>query len=313
MKSKKLIDPDLLALSSAFPSMTFSQEVLPIIREKVLELAVQSNPEASGVEKKEIFVPSRSNDPDVRCLLYQPKNRPVSAAYLQIHGGGFMIDRAEAGEVRNIELASTLGVTVLAVDYRLAPENPYPAALDDCYSALLWLVENADELNISTNRIAVGGDSAGGGLAASLCLQARDGEGPEIAFQSLIYPMLDDRTSAPGATPNPWAGEIVWTPENNRFAWSSYIGEADPNECVPARATTLAGLPPTWIATGALDLFAEENLEYARRLLRGGVATELHVYPGVFHGFDLAAEAAVVKRFKNDHAMALARGLGITL
>lgn len=193
-------------------------------------------------------------------------------------------------------LVTHLGCALISIDYRLAPETVFPGAIEDCYAALAWVFRHADTLGIDAARIGVAGESAGGGLAAALALLARDrGEFP-LAFQHLIYPMLDDRTCT--RPPHPHAGEFIWHAANNRFGWTALLGHAPGIDGVSpyaaaARATRLDGLPPTFLSVGSLDLFLDENLDYAQRLLRAGVPTELHVLPGGVHGFDLVPGARV--------------------
>ena len=198
---------------------------------------------------------------------------------------------------------------IVSVDYRLAPETRFPGALEDCYAALTWSFAQAATLGIDAARLGVMGESAGGGLAASLALLARDRREHALAFQHLIYPMLDDRTCI-RTDPHPYAGEILWTPHNNAFGWSSLLGVAPGSDNVspyaaPARAQNLAGLPRTFISTGALDLFLEEDLDYARRLTRHGVPVELHVYPGAYHGFDLVPGTHIGQIASRDSLAAL--------
>jgi acetyl esterase/lipase len=200
------------------------------------------------------------------------------------------------------------------VDYRLAPENVFPGGLEDCYAALLWVYSQAQQINIDVSRIAVGGESAGGGLAAGLALLARDRGVVPIAFQMLIYPMLDDHTGV-ATVANPNAGEFVWTAGSNRFCWTSLLGHEPGGPGIsayaaPARAGELRGLPPAFIAVGALDLFVDESIQYAHRLIRAGVATELHIYPGAVHGFDLVPTAQVTIAFDRQYRAALRRVLG---
>jgi acetyl esterase/lipase len=201
---------------------------------------------------------------------------------------------------------------VASVDYRLAPETPHPGPIEDCYAALVWLRENAASMGADPKRIAIAGESAGGGLAAALALLTRDRAEIQLVHQHLIYPMLDDRTG-PG-TANPYAGEFIHTARSNCFAWSAHLGQPAGSPGVSAyaaaaRAEVLTDLPSTYIAVGALDLFAEENLEYARRLMRAGVPTELHLYPGAYHGFELAADAKVTHRAHDNSTQALRRAL----
>jgi acetyl esterase/lipase len=197
------------------------------------------------------------------------------------------------------------------VEYRLAPETVAPGALEDCYAALRWLHTAADEISVDRTRIAIGGESAGGGLAAALALLARDrGELP-ICFQLLIYPMLDDRTVTAEAR-NPFTGQFVWTPSANRFGWTALLGHepgvADVSPyAAAARASDLSGLPPAYICVGALDLFVDEDIAYAKRLLRAGVPTELHIFPGAYHAFEMAVDAAVTVAAQRERRTALAR------
>ena len=182
-------------------------------------------------------------------------------------------------------------MTVASVDYRLAPEHPYPAALEDCYSALAWL---AGLPAVDRNRLAIGGASAGGGLAAALALLARDRGEVAPVCQVLAYPMLDDRSSATAAKPN----YRLWSTRSNRFGWTAYLGDADPREAVPGRRDDLSGLAPAWIGVGTHDLFHDEDLAYARRLTEAGVPCHVEVVPRAFHGFDLVApKARVSQRF----------------
>jgi acetyl esterase/lipase len=232
-------------------------------------------------------------------------------ALLHIHGGGYVLGVAEGSGPSNVRTAAEVGCVVVSVDYRLAPETVAPGAVEDCYAVLRWLYTEANNLGIDRSRIAVGGESAGGGLAAALALLARDrGEYP-LCFQMLIYPMIDDRT-ATSAPDNPNTGEFIWTRSSNRFGWRCLLGQEPGCEgtsayAAPARANNLAGLPPAYISVGALDLFLDENIEYARRLLNAGVPTELHVFPGAYHGFELAPEARVSKLSESERRAALAR------
>ena len=311
MKTRDQADPDLLPLAESFPSLELTNATLPAIRVQAEAMAAEADADAAGVIRETVTIPGLYEEPEVKCLLYRKAGAPpLVPGFVQIHGGGMVLNSARSSDVRNVSICAALGVTVISVDYRLAPENPYPAALNDCFAALRWTHQHADKLGIDVSRIAVGGDSAGGGLAASVCQKAR-GTDFKVAFQHLVYPMLDDRTTLPGKPLDPNLGEFVWRPEHNRFGWSAYIGTADPNEAVPARAESLAGLPPTWIAVGNLDLFLDEDIAYARRLMRAGIQTELQIYPGAFHGFPMAAGAPVAERFERDYCESLARGLGL--
>jgi len=224
-------------------------------------------------------------------------------AVLHLHGGGLIIGAATQGDALCRRLADELGAVAASVDYRMPPEHPYPAPLDDCYAALQWLAAQPD---VDPNRIAVIGESAGGGLAASLALLARDRGEIALAGQVLAYPMLDDRTPA-ADIPHPRSLRL-WNARSNRLGWGMYLGAgtagpaATPLDAatlelaVPARRTDLSTLPPTWIGVGTLDLFHDEDLEYARRLTDAGVPCELHVIPGAYHGFDASEPKAAVSR-----------------
>ena len=214
-------------------------------------------------------------------------------ALLWIHGGGYVIGDAAQDDDLCRRFAEKLGATVAAVNYRLAPQHPYPVPLEDCYAALSWLTGLP---SVDPDRVAIGGASAGGGLAAALALLTRDrGEIPLVA-QLLVYPMLDDRTVGRADLDNP--GHRLWNQTSNRFGWQAYLGDADPDVAVPARRDDLAGLPPAWVGVGTLDLFHDEDLAYAQRLQDAGVPCEVTVVPGAFHGFDgIAPNADVSQRF----------------
>jgi triacylglycerol lipase len=313
MSSIHLVDPDLLPILEAAPNFGVSEETLEQARAGIAELTrYQIESADDSVDLSEHIAPGSAGEPDVRIVLYRPKGlRNDAPAVLQIHGGGFVFGTAELGDPRNRALAKAAACVVASVEYRLAPEASYPAALNDCYAALEWLHANASALSVDPRRIAVRGESAGGGIAAALTILTRERKGPPILFQVLIYPMLDDRTCAEHS--QPLAGEFVWNEDSNSFAWRSWLGTAAgsvdvPPLAAPARVADLRGLPPTFLGTAALDLFMDENLQYVRRLARAGVPTEVYVAPGAFHGFDaLAPEAAVSRRFNELADAALRR------
>jgi acetyl esterase/lipase len=269
-------------------------------------------PPAAQPSYAERMVPGPRGAPDVR--VYQINaaagaNRP---AILHTHGGGYVSGTAADGVHDLQELAATLDCVIVTVDYRLAPETPFPGSLEDNYAALRWLHANANELGVDRTRIAVMGESAGGGHAAMLAIAARDrGEVP-VAFQSLIYPMLDDRTASTRRVPA-HIGSYIWTAGSNRFGWQSFLarkpgGSSAPAGAVPARLQNLAGLPPAFIGVGAIDLFVDEDVDYARRLIDAGVATELVVVPGAFHAFDvIARETSIARQFTAAKVEALRR------
>ncbi|WP_299054791.1 alpha/beta hydrolase fold domain-containing protein [uncultured Nocardioides sp.] len=233
---------------------------------------------------------------------------------LWLHGGGHLAGSPEQDDAQNIAFVERLGIGVAALRYRLGSAAPYPASTDDAYAGLRALVERAEELGVDTTRLAVGGSSAGGGLAAALVLLAHDRGEVDVAFQLLTYPMLDDRTAA---RPVDDRRTRVWSAGSNRLGWSTYLGTAPGSPDVspyaaPARRKDLSGLPPAWIGVGDLDLFHAEDLAHARRLRAAGVDCEVTEVPGAFHGFDvLFAKAPVSRRFRDAQVLALHRA-GIT-
>lgn len=311
--SRHLVDPQLLPLLETLPPFELSEAVLPMMRSRPARFAARAEDVArTTLERRRIAGPKDA--PEVEVLVYRPKDAEGALpAILHIHGGGYVAGAAADNEAVHRPLAADLGCVIVSVEYRLAPETPFPGPVEDCYAALAWICRNAAELGVDVARLGVMGESAGGGLAAALALLARDRSEYALAFQHLIYPMIDDRTCA-AADPHPYAGEFVWTPQANRFGWRSLLGREPGGEGVSpyaaaARAERLEGLPPAYIATGSLDLFLEEDLAYAQRLLRAGVPVELHVYPGAFHGFQWAAEAQVSQTAARDSRAALARAL----
>lgn len=317
MTTRHLVDPEISPMLEQFPTLVFTPEILPQVRAGIAEMLAQmasSVPAFPEIEVTEQHVPGPAGAPAVRVLVYVPKNvaqpRP---ALLWIHGGGYVIGSADGDDLKVKALVSELGCVAVSVDYRLAPETPHPGSVEDCYAALKWLYTEAAALGVDTAHIAIGGESAGGGLAAGLGLLTRDrGEVP-LVLQLLIYPMIDDRTVTT-TDPHPYTGEYVWNAAANRFGWTALLGQEPGSPDVSpyaaaARATDLAGLPPTYISVGTLDLFLEENIEYARRLMRAGVPTELHVYPGAFHGFPMMANARVAQAYNRDCLNALRRAL----
>lgn len=306
MNSRHLVDPQLLAALDAWPAVDVTADTLAAMRANSAAFtAARAAPPDPRVAIREVRIPGPAGAPDLRVLLYAPvAPAPARPAFLHVHGGGYVLGTPEISDARNQRLALEVDCVVASVDYRLAPETPHPGPVEDCYAALAWLHAHAGSLGVDPARLAVVGESAGGGLAAALALLARDrGEVP-LVFQGLVYPMLDDRTAA-AAEPHPYAGEFVWTARSNHFGWKSLLG-CDPGSpgvspyASPARATNLAGLPPTFLSTSALDLFVDEDLEYGRRLIRAGVPTEIVCYAGAYHGFELAPDAEVSRRSHAD-------------
>ncbi len=311
MSSRHLLDPDLVPLIAMGEMLTLSDDALPAIRANFGATTVLADTTDTAVTREDIAIPGVEG-PDVRCLVYKPKAaQSGKPGYVHIHGGGYILGTPDMADEMNIRIATDLGCVVVSVDYRLAPEHPIPAPLDDCYAGLAWLHQNATELGVNPDRIAIGGESAGGGLAAALALKARDLGEYAICHQQLTYPMLDDRTGTSEAPGDPLVGEFVWTREANQFGWSRYLGDA-PKAApqVPARAESLADLPNTWLLTAGLDLFRDENIAYAQRLMGAGVITELVVVPAACHGFQGIPGSALQARYIQEFMSALKRGLG---
>ncbi|MCV6963408.1 alpha/beta hydrolase [Mycobacterium intermedium] len=246
-----------------------------------------------------------AGDPSVPVLIARP-NKPEEPdeghsprpAVLWIHGGGYIVGSARLEAFAIGRVARDVGVVVASPDYRLAPEYPFPAALDDCMATLRWMRANAEELGIDPERIAVMGGSAGGGLAAAVAQRSHD-EGIPLRAQVLIYPMLDDRTAL--RAEHAGRGRFMWTPAANLFGWTCYLGRRPrasdaPDYAAPARRADLRGLPPAWIGVGELDLFYDEDVEYAERLTASGVPCTLVTVPGMYHGAELLAPKSLTVR-----------------
>jgi acetyl esterase/lipase len=307
--SRHLVDPQIIEMLD-MPSLDLTPETLPEIRVNPMFTGELVPPPPFPVG--EAFVPVEGGA-DVRLVVLNPPGeRTDRGAVRHLHGGGLVVGTPESAVADKPHLALEHGCVVVSVDYRLAPETPFPGPQEDNYAALLWLAENAASLGVDPAKIVVMGESAGGGLAASLALMARDRGGPKLAGQLLIYPMLDWRTGGPDDLyRNRHTGEFIWTREKNRFGWEALRGAYRPeDECKawfsPALADDLSGLAPAYIATGALDLFLDEDLDYARRLIDCGVQTELHVYPGAIHAFEMVPGTGLAEQA----AMDLRRGVG---
>jgi acetyl esterase/lipase len=271
-------------------------------------------PDILGVVTGDHHAPGPDGAPDVMVRIYQPETRPDTLpALLWIHGGGYVLGNVQGDDLKAKSMALALNCVVASVEYRLAPEHPFPAPLEDCYAALKWLVGSADQFGINTARIAIGGASAGGGLAAGLGLLVRDRAEVDVCYQLLIYPMIDDSNVEQAGPDVPDAP--LWTRANNLVGWRSYLQQEPGSEGISAyaaaiRAEDVSDLPPTYIGVGTPDLFRDEDIAYAQRLMKAGVPTELHVYADGFHGFDLfAAESDAAQRFMAEHTRLLHRTL----
>ena len=311
MTTRHLVDPEVAPLLDLWPTMTINAETLPAMRAREFPPMPF---DAAGSTLEVTTVPGPAGAPAITLHIYLPEDaaRPLPCIY-HIHGGGYVGGKASTLEAMHRPLVRELGCALVSVDYRLAPETAHPGPVEDCYAGLAWVFASAAALGIDTGRIGVMGESAGGGLAAALALLARDRGEYGLAFQHLIYPMIDDRTCT-NADPHPYTGQFVWTADSNRFGWASLLGHAPGGEGVSpyaaaARADDLTGLPPSFITTGSLDLFLEEDVEYARRLLRAGVPTELHVFPGGYHGYDIMPGARISEAARSASREALRRFL----
>ena len=287
------VDPDLKASLDAFPGFDISSELLLKIRQ------FPAKPPHQTPNYTEIFIGAEGENTPLRCLIIDPipddEKRPVLLYY---HGGGFVFGSPEITLPTAQKLAENIGCLVILLDYRLAPEHPFPAALEDGLRVLSWLDSNADRLRLDKTCIAIGGDSAGGGHAIVLTAEALDKDGIKPSSLFLVYPMLDNVTGINGN-----GGTSIWTPANNRYGWNSYLGTGDITEkilsrAVPSKIKNLQNFPHTFLATGTLDLFFNENLTFVERLKKQGVEVEQHVFEGAYHAFDvLVPEAKISKRF----------------
>lgn len=300
-------------LAASAKNLPSTMANIPAMREGMKKRARLPSAEVAVVEQR---IPGRKGMPDVRIYVINANPGPARPGILHTHGGGY-IGGSAGGDVAALqEMAKSLDAVIVSVDYRLAPETTYVGSVEDNYAGLKWMYDHAAEIGVDRERIAVTGESAGGGHAALLAITARDrGEVPVI-FQSLVYPMLDDRTASSRPV-RPHIGQLIWTSENNRLGWHAFLGQVPgttkvPAAAVPARNANLAGLPPAWIGVGAIDLFVDEDIEYARRLVDAAVPTELLVVPGAFHAFNLAAgDTSVARRFNEARLQALRRAFQI--
>ncbi|MGF7237579.1 MAG: alpha/beta hydrolase [Frankia sp.] len=291
----------VLEVIGAYTLPDFPPEIIPALRGDDLGILDEDLARAGAFTVQDVSVPGRDGAAEVSLLVCRPAmaTRPCAALYY-MHGGGMVIGTNRLGVVPDaLEVAQELGLAVVSVGYRLAPEHPHPAPVEDCYAGLAWTIEHAGELGVDPARIVAVGRSAGGGLAAAVTLLARDRGGPTLAGQMLQSPMLDDRNDTVSA--RQMAGRGLWDQNANATGWSALLGadRGGPDVsayAAPARATDLAGLPPTFIDVGSAETFRDEDVAFATRIWQAGGVAELHVWPGGFHGFDLMAPQAAVSR-----------------
>ncbi len=306
--------PDLRSSARFIPRFSWSPRLVRVTNFLTRLRGVPKPPRAAGVAIEDVWVRGAAGASALRVRVYRPEGLAGALpAMLWMHGGGFLFGQPEFDEPNNIQTARELGILVAAVDYRLAPAHPYPAPLEDCLTALQWLHGQAAALGADPGRLAVGGSSAGAGLAAALALKVRDAGRIGLRFQLLLYPMLDDRTVL--RTDLADENLRLWDTASNRYGWSSYLAAAPGSAAVspyaaPARCSDLAGLPPAWLGVGTYDLFLEEDLAYARRLNAAGVPCEVQVVEGAYHGFDaVSRKARVSQAFRASYLAALKRAL----
>ena len=310
---RDLVDPELLDMLDWWVLPDLSTENLHVLRDFEIPPVDYSG---DGVTEVNLQLTSSDGTSLRLRILRRADTSGPTPVVLYIHGGGFISGSPELLDFYNRPLVTELGIVIVSIAYRQAPESVFPVAIEDCYSALRWIWENATEQGFDLNRVGVMGESAGGGLAAALALLARDRGDYRLAFQMLFEPMLDDRTGSTREA-HRYAGQFVWTAFNNRFGWRSLLGrEPGANDvspyAAPARAADLSGLPPTFIAVGALDLFMAEDVDYARRLIEAGIPTELHIIPGGFHGFYFKTGAKVADLFVRLSTDALRRFVSLS-
>lgn len=312
---KRIYDPTVEALASMFPRLDVSDATgtRRQIDEFLAALAVQGVTRMTDdrVEEIDRTIPGPDGAPDVRIRIYMPKNRTEAGpGFVDFHGGGFILGDLETDHPRCLIMAAEGRAVSIGVDYRLAPEHPFPAAAEDAYAAVRWVAANAAELKIDPARIAVGGGSAGGNLAASVALMARDRGGPAVRFQMLCYPCVDDRCET--SSMQDGTGLYIWDSVNTRDMWTQYLGkerrEVSPY-AAPARAADLSGLPPAYVMTCEHDPLRDEAIAYATRLMATGVPVELHNYPGTVHAFDFLTPSPVSTRAVHDSVEAFKRAM----
>ncbi len=312
---KDRVDPEMLPILDALVEMGFVVDLNDIeaTRQATADVLAQMAAGAPPIEGVDITVqeaPHADGSYNVPLRIYRATGNTDTLPVLYwVHGGGYVLNKAEYDDALVCGFVLSLNCVVVSVDYRLAPEHPFPLPLEDCYTGLKWTYDNAESLNIDPARIVIGGASAGGGLAAGLAQVTRDrGEVP-LLFQLLIYPMIDDRNLEQAS--DTVDDTYVWSRHSNLVGWRSYLGMAPgtdntPLYAAPGRTEDLANLPPAYLYVGDVDLFLAEDLAYASRLVQAGVPTEVHVYPGGVHGFDqLGATTALAQRCNADRDRAL--------
>jgi acetyl esterase/lipase len=295
------LETALSALGDQMPS-TITTELIPTLRSGTSALSPTDEQlrRDGAIDVEERTAPGPEGAPEVSLLVCRPAGVPTPAPGIyHTHGGGMILGDNRTGIDPVLDWAQAFGAVVVSVEYRLAPEHPDPAPVEDCYAGLVWTAAHAGELGVDPGRILIAGASAGGGLAAGVALIARDRGGPALIGQMLMCPMLDDRNETPSS--HELNGEGIWDRTSNLTGWSALLGDRRGGPAVspyaaPARATDLSGLPPAFVDVGSVEIFRDEDIAYANRICQAGGQAELHVWPGGFHGFDLIVPRAALSR-----------------
>jgi acetyl esterase/lipase len=301
MSRRELIDPEcrvpldglLEALPGGFNSIPDIVARRATVQQILSSMEVPENP---NVTTEDRVVPGPEGEPDISVRIYRPAGATGTLPGIYyIHGGGMILGDVAGEDIAATMLCEQVGAVVVSVEYRLAPEHPHPAPVEDCYAGLRWMTDNTGDLGVDADRIAVYGASAGGGLTIATALLARDRGGPAIRFMMPIYPMIDDRNETASSQEITDIG--IWDRAGNIEAWAWYLGGKPADEyAAPARAVDVSGLPPAFIDVGTVDLFRDEDIAFAQRLMAAGVPCELHVYPGSYHAAETFAPDAALSR-----------------
>jgi acetyl esterase/lipase len=306
-ESRQTLDQLLAVLPGGFNAIPDTVTRREAAAQMLAAIEVPPNPNVTHEDRS---VPGPEGAPDISVRVYRPVNASgtLPGVYF-IHGGGMVLGNVEGENAVAEQVCEQVGAVVVSVEYRLAPEDPHPAQSEDCYAGLVWMARNAAELGFDPDRLAVYGGSAGGGLTIAMALLARDRGFPAIRFQMPIYPMIDDTNETPGSHEITDIG--VWDRAANVEAWQWYLGGGKPDQyAAPARAEDLSGLPPAFIDVGTVDLFRDEDIAFATRLMQAGVPCELHVNPGAYHASEvLAPQAGLSARIWERRFDALRRAL----
>lgn len=306
------INPELQLIAKKAPKINFNKWTVWFINLMMSVTPARKTPKDLLIEN--VFIRGQDDQTKIRLRIYKPKSTAEPTPVLVwFHGGGYVIGNPEMDDLRCTQYVQELDISVVSVNYRLAPKHPFPAALDDGYAALKWVAFHSQPYGIDAKRIAIGGGSAGGGLAAALVQLVHDRQEINPVLQLLVYPMLDDRTVLRSDIDD--SNNVTVTKNSIRFGWESYLekecgAEHMPAYSVPARRKELSGLPPAWIGLGSLDVFHDEGVAYAQRLTASGIECETVVVPGAFHGFDdFDTQIPIVQDFRKSQITALKKSL----